>query len=739
MPIIIAIVGCFLLFGTKTGKRLFNKLKNFIINSSIKIILFLISAGIIIYLSAFVLYWIITNPLNSIIIAAFVFTIFLAIGFYQEKKEKEEHTKILCDWQNRPSKCFTDIEIEKTICTFSENLYNSDTNTAKFISTFPFGRINYFVNFFEHDLQFEEPIYFSPIRSRDKDELREYGTVLTTAGLYISNQLDKTDKNNKPISKDIFIPFSGMIMSRLSSNSITVYYTNYNNKIRIEQKSTTVSLAEINKIFDIIISSGISKAIFEEDVYDYSAIADEQEANFYKQNVASNYASGFVSAGVASSSQNMNQVFNEIGNNMNQRQGHGTAAEYANTAFDRMRGVKAEHIGGSNEKNGADRTVGGFFNQKEFIQCKYCKTAADTINDAFNRHSYPTDMKIEVSRDQYKQCVDILQQKIDSGQLESKGIHKGERAEKYLRKGYVTYNQALNITKAGTIDGLVVDAMQGIVCSVGSGSITAIITFAFCKWNGMNTKEAAKNSILSFAKVVGKSTAIFMVTMQLSRKKVANIFSYTKNTSFENPFYKVSETLASKISSSNFAKSKIGSKIGLNSIKGKTVISGTVTAAVTFGPDICRALVGRISFKQLIKNSAIGASSIAGAAIGQTVIPIPIVGAMIGGTVASFVAKKALDHFVEDDAIEMFAILKEEFIDIIPMSGLNESEFNEVVNMTLAHKKLARILRDMYAYGDSREYAREYIISKAVQVVYMQREQITENTYINSIGQLAVE
>ena len=73
------------------------------------------------------------------------------------------------------------------------------------------------------------------------------------------------------------------------------------------------------------------------------------------------------------------------------------------------------------------------------------------------------------------------------------------------------------------------------------------------------------------------------------------------------------------------------------------------------------------------------------------------------------------------------------------MSGLNESEFNEVVNMTLAHKKLARILRDMYAYGDSREYAREYIISKAVQVVYMQREQITENTYINSIGQLAVE
>ena len=255
----------------------------------------------------------------------------------------------------------------------------------------------------------------------------------------------------------------------------------------------------------------------------------------------------------------------------------------------------------------------------------------------------------------------------------------------------------------------------------------------------MNTKEAAQNSILTFAKVVGKSTAVFMITMQLSRKKVINIFSSTKNSSFNNPFYSASEKLANKISNSNFAKSKIGTKIGLNNIKGKAVISGAVTAAVTFGPDICRALVGRISFKQLMKNSAIGASGIAGAAIGQTVIPIPIVGAMIGGSFASFVAKKALDHFVEDDAIEMFAILKEEFIDIIPMSGLNESEFNEVVNMTLAHKKLDRVLRDMYAYGDSREYAREYIISKAVQYIYMMREQITEATYIHSIGEYISE
>ena len=110
---------------------------------------------------------------------------------------------------------------------------------------------------------------------------------------------------------------------------------------------------------------------------------------------------------------------------------------------------------------------------------------------------------------------------------------------------------------------------------------------------------------------------------------------------------------------------------------------------------------------------------------------------MIGGAVAGFVAKKALDKFVEDDAIEMFAILKEEFIDVVPSSGLSQDEFNDVVSHTLAHPKLQSLLRDMYAYGDSREYAREHIVCVAVQSALSNRPMITEEMYIESLAELA--
>ncbi|MPM67423.1 hypothetical protein SDC9_114345 [bioreactor metagenome] len=108
-------------------------------------------------------------------------------------------------------------------------------------------------------------------------------------------------------------------------------------------------------------------------------------------------------------------------------------------------------------------------------------------------------------------------------------------------------------------------------------------------------------------------------------------------------------------------------------------------------------------------------------------IPIPIVGAMIGGAVGGFVAKNALDQFIEDDAKEMYQNLKEEFLDIVMISNLNRTEFNEVIELTFGNKKLPSILRDMYAYGDSREFARVHFVSNAVTNVLSKRKKITND------------
>ena len=52
------------------------------------------------------------------------------------------------------------------------------------------------------------------------------------------------------------------------------------------------------------------------------------------------------------------------------------------------------------------------------------------------------------------------------------------------------------------------------------------------------------------------------------------------------------------------------------------VIANGMMIVVSYGPDIAMALVGRISLKQLFKNAGITTASVAGAAIGNTILPV---------------------------------------------------------------------------------------------------------------------
>ena len=60
------------------------------------------------------------------------------------------------------------------------------------------------------------------------------------------------------------------------------------------------------------------------------------------------------------------------------RQGHGFAAERANTLYDKMTGHDAKIVGDDNAKNSADRIVDGVY-----IQSKYCATGSKCINECF--------------------------------------------------------------------------------------------------------------------------------------------------------------------------------------------------------------------------------------------------------------------------------------------------------------------------------------------------------------------
>ena len=464
---------------------------------------------------------------------------------------------------------------------------------------------------------------------------------------------------------------------------------------------------------------------------------------------------GTVAAGVQAIKPKIAAFFGEVKNLMNGARGNGYAAEYANNTMDRALGKNvesaAQHLDehGRQVKAGADRLVNGVE-----IQTKYYKTASESIGAAFEKKQaiyIRSDgsgkmMQIEVPRDQYNEALELMQKRIDKGQVPN--VAPGEDARNYVRKGFFTYEQSFNIARAGTIESLTVDAVSGAVCCAAAASITSVIVFAISVWKGNSPKEAAKQCLGTSLAIMGKGTLIYTLTMQLSRKEIALIFAGKTLTAdgisqgykaVSNPIHIASEKLAEKISGSGLAATNAGKKLGLDAINGRQLIGGAVTIAVVFGPDIVRTLQGKISTKQLIKNSTIAAAGIAGAATAQAAVPVPVVPAIVGGAVAGMAAKKVLDHFIEDDAKEMFRILKEEFIDMTMLIGLNEEEFEEVSKLTVRNKKLTKMLQKMFQADDHRNYARTEIMQSAITEVVEKRKRITKKEYKQGLIELTAE
>ena len=283
---------------------------------------------------------------------------------------------------------------------------------------------------------------------------------------------------------------------------------------------------------------------------------------------------------------------------------------------------------------------------------------------------------------------------------------------------------------------------------MAAAGVTSVIVFVLSVWRGASPKEAARQCLSTSLSIMGKGTLIYTLTMQLSRKEVAIALAGKVFTAdgisqgykaVANPIYTASENLAAKIAGSNLAKSQVGQRFGLEAINGRQIIGGTVTVAVVFGPDIVRTLQGKISTKQLFKNSAIAATGMAGAAAAQAAIPIPVVPAIVGGAVAGIAAKKTLDHFIEDDAKEMFRILKEEFIDMTMLTGLSTEEFEEVSKLTVGNKKISKMLQKMFQAEDRRLYARIEIMQVAIFEVTQKRSRITRKEYEQGLLELIEE
>lgn len=677
------------------------------------------------------------------VLGAFIYSLVKISKWKKENKVIYDYYTEWRKWTQKEVPEISEVEILEKLISASVIFAENDKNKNKFtIDEMPYGRATAFISYFGKNLDDEEPVYFSPKMSSDENELREYGTLVTTKSVYISEK----DKD------DIEIPIEGLWdISDDESKFIFDYglLSGEPKVISLNKNSSSVNLVilteklkEMNDISLAMAQEKVSTELGEAfESYEKDAVDSAQKDFDTKQRVSDISKVAEIGGLGAGLTKNAHIYNDEVKNLMNGARGGGYAAEYGNNAIDRLTGNKVENLAqdlenGHQKLHGADRNVNGVN-----IQTKYYKSATESIGAVFEHEQalYLNDdgtmMQIEVPRDQYNQAVQEMQKRIKSGQVP--GETNPENAKDYVRKGHFTYAQANNIALAGSIEGIAVDISQGIVCSLPGAGITFALSFASAVWHGQDIKEAAKQSTLSGLKVMGKSAAIYTITMQLSRDKIVNIFApkimvgepgkqVVKSFGYvKNPIFTGAEKVAGKISSSGLAKSKLGKAVKLDKVNGRQVIGGTVTAVVVYGPDILKACSGKISGKQLIKNSTVNTAGLVGAAIG-TVIPIPVVGSMIGGAVGSFVAKKIMDNFIEDDAVVMFKIMREEFLDIVMLYSFNKEEFDEIISATIGNSEMSKILQAMYQSGTPKDYA-DALINAEVQAVLSKREKITQN------------
>lgn len=597
----------------------------------------------------------------------------------------------------------------------------------------PYGRAKWFLESekafkgtFNPD--FVEFFGFSPIRNLVEIDFREFGMLLTQDGIYFSEQyiserhLNK--KNQKYAVEALFIPFSGLwnVKYNPTAKKIQFLYKDFSTKT-IFPKSELVDKSFLIEDLNNLINTGYTNDLTTGYSNDKNISKIDDAFNKLNQELllANSIKTGSLGGiNTIAKSHYHNETLNGIANSP---QGHGFAAEYANNISDKIRNPfkNVTRVGQDNLKNGADRVVGNIK-----IQTKYCSSGRNSVNAAFDKKELGgmyryKGMQLEVPKDQYNDATAVMKQKIRDGKVA--GHSNPNDAYSIIRKGHVTWKEAHLIAKGGNVVSLKYDALDGVIQTLPYASIGFVITFAQAKWSGASNEEAAKLAGKQGIKTLLVGTATFAGSQQIS--KIYSSYMLKRNGSKA-----IGDAAKKKIVAENIAKNA----------------TRVISFAIIIGPDIFNTLTGRISKEQLLKNSVVAGSGFASGAVGGalgSVVPVvgTAIGSIIGGIVKTVASKKILDKFIEDDHVEMFAELKEEYIDLVMSINLSEEEFNKIQEL-IFDKKLESKLKTMFQQKDSigsRNYARQEIVENSILHVIKEREIITNNDILVGLDEVQVK
>ena len=379
----------------------------------------------------------------------------------------------------------------------------------------------------------------------------------------------------------------------------------------------------------------------------------------------------------------------------NTRCGHGFAGEDANALSDILRGRHVDKVGVSNELNGADRIVNG-----HPIQTKYYASAQESVNAAFDHgvYRYPG-QKLEVPRDQYRDAVKVMAEKIRQGQVP--GVSKPRKASSMVVKGSVTHRQAVQIARAGNIDSIWFDVKtQSVVCASVLG-LSFVTSYAAMRYRGVNRQKAFKAAVGCAARNGAITLVSGVVAKQFLRTTLGRNVAVAITKSIRQQTTALVQTHIGKSVVRQLSRTVFGRRLLENAARGATmatkvartnVITAAIAFIVTTIPDIVKCKKKRMSNKQLVKNSAVNAAGIAagsggtwvGATIGTAICPGigtaigGLLGGIFGGLAGSAATKKTLDCFIDDDAKLMQSCFENVVVELAEKYSLAEFDLARI-------------------------------------------------------------
>ena len=312
-----------------------------------------------------------------------------------------------------------------------------------------------------------------------------------------------------------------------------------------------------------------------------------------------------------------------------------------------------------------------------------------------------------------------MKNKIREGKVP--GVTDPEEASRLIRRGHLTYTQARNITRFGTIESVTYDIAEGSVVSLAAGGISFALT-ASVFWLSTGDRDAAlQTAAVQAGKTFTRTLAVYVTTQQLHRLSVVQ--GMLKHIDFSTASPTVRQALQKGTGAGNISAP--------NKVMKGSLVTSLALVAVTTGPDMIKMLRGRISGAQFIRNLAVASSCVAGGAVGSVAGGIlfsplgpfgaltgRVVGGVLGGMIASAVSGKIAGALVEEDRVKILAM---EQMTWLAGSFLLTGHEIENLNANLARVIDQNALEIIFAAGIQQRAATNMLIKPLVVSIIRQR------------------